>query len=147
MQGKPVNNRAAGQPKTHDSAALHVSGEAVYTDDIAAPAGCLHAYMLQSPHAHAKIISIDTSACHIAGVHAVMTARDVPGVNDVAPVFAGDPVFAENEVLYAGQSVLAVAAESIDIARRAAQLAKVEYQVLPAILDVHESLRQQKVVG
>ena len=147
MQGKPVNNRAAGQPKTHDSAALHVSGEAVYTDDIAAPAGCLHAYMLQSPHAHAKIISIDTSACHIAGVHAVMTARDVPGVNDVAPVFAGDPVFAENEVLYAGQSVLAVAAESIDIARRAAQLAKVEYQVLPAILDVHESLRQQKFVG
>lgn len=147
MQGKADKQPVTGQPKTHDSAPLHVSGEAVYTDDIAAPAGCLHAYILQSPHAHAKILSIDTSACHIAGVHAVMTAQDVPGVNDVAPVFAGDPVFAADEVLYAGQSVLAVAAESMDIARRAAHLAKVEYEILPAILDVHEALRQQKFVG
>ena len=147
MQGKADKQPVTGQPKAHDSAALHVSGEAVYTDDIAAPAGCLHAYILQSPHAHAKIMSIDTSACHIAGVHAVMTAQDVPGVNDVAPVFAGEPVFAADEVLYAGQSVLAVAAETMDIARRAAHLAKVEYEILPAILDVHESLRQQKFVG
>jgi xanthine dehydrogenase large subunit len=147
MPDKTAPAGVTGQPQKHDSAPLHVSGAAVYTDDIAAPAGCLHAYVLQSPHAHAKILRIDTSACYIAGVHAVMTAKDVPGVNDVAPVFTGDPVFAEDEVLYAGQSVLAVAAESIDIARRAAHLAVVEYDVLPAILDVHEALRQQKFVG
>jgi xanthine dehydrogenase large subunit len=147
MPDKTAPAGVTGQPHKHDSAPLHVSGAAVYTDDIAAPSGCLHAYVLQSPHAHAKILRIDTSACHIAGVHAVMTAKDIPGVNDVAPVFAGDPVFAGGEVLYAGQSVLAVAAESIDIARRAAHLAVVEYDVLPAILDVHEALRQQKFVG
>ena len=79
-----------GTAKAHDSAHLHVAGEAVYTDDIREPAGCLHAYVLQSPYAHAKIKSIDISACHIPGVHAVMTAQDIPGKNDVAPVFAGD---------------------------------------------------------
>lgn len=147
MPDNAAKTPVAGKARPHESAALHVSGAAVYTDDIAAPAGCLYAYVLKSPHAHAKVLSIDISACHIAGVHAVMTAKDIPGVNDVAPVFAGDPVFADGEVLYAGQSVLAVAAESIDIARRAAHLAKIEYEVLPAILDVHEAMKQQKFVG
>jgi xanthine dehydrogenase large subunit len=136
-----------GSPEPHDSAALHVAGEAVYTDDIREPQGCLYAYVLQSPHAHAKILRIDTSACHIAGVHAVATAQDIPGVNDAAPVFSGDPVFAAGEVLYAGQSVLAVAAESIEIARRAAHLAVVEYAPLPAILTVQDAIAAQKFVG
>ena len=147
MPDNTAKTPVAGKARPHESAPLHVSGTAVYTDDIAAPAGCLHAYVLKSPHAHAKVLSVDTSACHIAGVYAVMTAKDIPGVNDVAPVFAGDPVFADGAVLYAGQSVLAVAAESIDIARRAAHLAKVEYEALPAILDVHEAMKQQKFVG
>jgi xanthine dehydrogenase large subunit len=136
-----------GAAKAHDSAPLHVTGEAVYTDDIREPAGCLHAYVLQSPLAHAKIKSIDTSACHILGVYAVMTAKDVPGKNDVAPVFDGDPVFADEKVEYAGQSVLAVAAESMDIARKAAHLAKVEYEELPAILTVQEAIKAEKFVG
>ncbi|MBI1214968.1 MAG: xanthine dehydrogenase molybdopterin binding subunit [Alphaproteobacteria bacterium] len=136
-----------GQPQAHDSAKLHVSGEAVYTDDIREPAGCLHACILKSPHAHAKIKSIDVSACAIPGVHAVMTAKDIPGANEVAPVFAGDPVFATDEVFYAGQSVLAVAAESIGIARKAAHLAKIEYEELPAILNVHDAMRSEKYVG
>src|SRR6218665_2024370 len=147
MPDNTAKTPVAGKARPHESAPLHVSGTAVYTDDIAAPAGCLHAYVLKSPHAHAKVLSIDTSACHIAGVHAVMTAKDISGANEVAPVFTGDPVFAEGEVLYAGQSVLAVAAESIDIARRAAHLAKVEYAALPAILNVHEAMKQQKFVG
>ncbi len=147
MPDNTAKTPVTGVARPHESAPLHVSGTAVYTDDIAAPAGCLHAYVLKSPHAHARILSVDISACHIAGVYAVMTAKDIPGVNDVAPVFAGDPVFADGEVLYAGQSVLAVAAESIDIARRAAHLAKVEYEALPAILDVHEAMKQQKFVG
>lgn len=136
-----------GAPHPHDSAALHVSGEAVYTDDIREPAGCLQAYLLKSPHAHAKIKSIDVSACFIAGVHVVMTAKDIPGKNDVAPVTAGDPVFAEAEVLYAGQSVLGVAADTVDIARRAAHLAKIEYEPLPAILNVHDAMKAQAFVG
>lgn len=148
MAGKiPAIKGGVGQAIPHDSAALHVTGEAVYTDDLREPARCLHAYVLKSPHARARIKKIDTSACCIPGVHAVMTARDIPGVNDVAPVFSGDPVFADGEVLYAGQSVLAVAADSIEIAYRAAQKAIVTYEELPAILDVHEAIRQKSFVG
>lgn len=144
--GHPIDG-GMGAAKAHDSAHLHVAGEAVYTDDIREPAGCLHAYVLQSPHAHARIKSIDTSACHIPGVYAVMTAKDVPGKNDVAPVFDGDPVFAAERVEYAGQSVLAVAAESIDTARKAARLARVEYEELPAILSVQDAIAAEKFVG
>jgi xanthine dehydrogenase large subunit len=136
-----------GQPESHDSARLHVTGKATYTDDIPEPIGCLHAYVLKSPHAHARIVNIDVTACRLPGVHAVMTAKDIPGVNDAAPVYAGDPVFADGEVLYAGQSVLAVAAEHVDIARRAAQLAVVRYEELPAILNVHDAIRNKSFVG
>jgi xanthine dehydrogenase large subunit len=140
---KPIQ----GEALPHDSAVLHVSGTATYTDDVLEPAGCLYAYILQSPHAHARIKKIDVSACRIAGVHAVMTAADIPGVNDVAPAFSGDPVFAEGEVFYAGQSVLAVAAESIEIARTAANKAIVSYEELPAILDVHTAIKEKSYVG
>ncbi len=143
----PVDTDPVGRSVVHDSAALHVSGEAIYTDDIPEPRGCLHAYVLQSPHAHARILRIDTSACHGPGVHAVLTAADIPGRNEVAPVFDGDPVFAENEVCYAGQSVLAVAAESIALARAAARRAVVEYQPLPAILDVDAAVAAGQFVG
>jgi xanthine dehydrogenase large subunit len=136
-----------GDSLPHDSAELHVTGAATYTDDILEPAGCLHAYILKSPHAHAHIKKIDISACYIPGVHAVLTAEDIPGVNDVAPVFAGDRLFAVKTVLFAGQSVLAVAAESIEIARQAAMKAIVEYEELPAILNVHEALKKKKFVG
>jgi len=136
-----------GRALPHDSARLHVTGLATYTDDIREPKGCLQAYVLKSPHAHARIEKIDVSKCFVPGVHAVMTAADVPGHNEVAPVFDGDPVFASGEVFYAGQSVLAVAAESIELARKAAALAEVTYTPLPAILDVHEAIRQRQFVG
>lgn len=136
-----------GKDRAHESAHLHVAGEAIYTDDVLEPAGCLHTYVLKSPHAHARIKRIDTSACWIDGVHAVMTADDIIGINDVAPVFEGDPIFAAGEVKYAGQSVLGVAAESIEIARKAAHKAVVEYVELPAILTVHDALKQKAFVG
>ncbi|MBL1147448.1 MAG: xanthine dehydrogenase molybdopterin binding subunit [Pseudomonadota bacterium] len=137
----------AGSAKSHDSAVLHVSGEAVYTDDVREPEGCLHAYILQSPHAHARIKKIDTGACHIDGVHAVLTAQDIPGSNDAAPVFGGDPIFAEEEVHYAGQSVLAVIADTIPLARRAAKMAVIDYEELPAVLTTAEALEKQDFVG
>ncbi len=136
-----------GDAKPHDSAHLHVAGEATYTDDVLEPQGCLHAYILKSPHAHAKIKKFDVSACYIPGVHAVMTAKDIPGVNDAAPVFPGDPVYAETEVLYYGQSIMAVAAETIEIAHKAVKKAVVEYEVLSAILNVHDAIKAEKFVG
>ncbi len=131
----------------HDSAHKHVTGEAVYIDDIPAPANLLHLAVGQSARAHAKIISMDLSMVHQApGVVAVLTAEDIPGENDVGPVIHDDPVFAEKVVEFLGQSLFAVAAENREQARRAALLAMVEYEDLPPVLSVDEALAQENFV-
>jgi xanthine dehydrogenase large subunit len=127
---------AAGEAIPHDSARLHVSGEALYTDDIQEPKGLLHLAVGMSAKAHARILSIDLSAVRDApGVIDVMTADDIPGENNCGPVIADDPVFAPGLVQYAGQAVFAVAAETVDQARKAAQLGVIEYEELEPILD------------
>lgn len=141
------NMNSVGRSHPHESARLHVTGAATYTDDIREPAGCLYAYVLPSPYAYARIKTIDTSPCIMAGVHGVMTAADLPGMNDIAPVFEGDPIFAEDQVSYVGQSVLAVAAETIDLARQAAHQAVVEYEELPAILSPQQAMEKSDFVG
>jgi xanthine dehydrogenase large subunit len=139
---------AAGEAVPHDSAAKHVSGEALYTDDIPELPGTLHAYVLQSPRPHARILRLDVARARAApGVHAVLTADDVPGEVDIGPVFPGDPVLAPGLVEYVGQAVVAVAAETIDQARAAAALVEVEYEDLPAILSVEEALERQSFIG
>jgi xanthine dehydrogenase large subunit len=143
----PFVKGGVGQSEQHDSAHMHVTGTAVYTDDVLEPEGCLHAYVLKSPFAHAKIKKIDISKCNGPGVHCVMVASDIPGINDAAPVFDGDPIFAEDEVFYAGQSVLGVAAETIEIAYKAAHRAVIEYEELPSILNVDEAIKQKSFVG
>lgn len=126
----------------HDSAHKHASGQAEYIDDMAGPEGMLHAYLGLSERAHAKILSVDFKAVRMAeGVVAVLTAKDVPGVNDVSPIGAHDePLFATSEVCFWGQPLFAVVAETREQARRAAKLAKVEYQDLQANLDVEAAL-------
>jgi len=136
-----------GEKNKHDSAELHVSGEAIYTDDIPEPRGCLHGYILKSPHAHAIIKNIDISACHIPGVHLVLTANDIPGSNDIAPVFGGDPLFAETHIEFSGQSLLAVAAETLEIAYEAAHKAIIEYEILPPVLTTKQSMEKASFVG
>ncbi len=137
----------AGQSLAHESAAQHVSGAARYIDDLPEPAGCLHAYILLSPHAHARITSLDATAARaMPGVAALLTAADVPGVNDVGPAFPGDPIFADGLVEYAGQAVLAVAAETLDQARAAAHAVQLAYAPLPPVLDIDTALAQQSFV-
>ena len=132
---------AAGSSLIHESAVKHVSGEALYIDDKACLAGTLHLAPRLSEHARARIVSIDVSGCYaVAGVVRVITARDVPGVNDIGPLEAGDPLLAENEVFYHGQIVLVVAAESRQAAFEAAALAVIEYEPMDAILDVRQAL-------
>jgi xanthine dehydrogenase large subunit len=131
----------------HDSASKHVSGRAVYVDDMVEPPGLLHAFVALSPHAHARIKSIDLSAVIATpGVAAVMTARDVPGVNDVGPAFMGDPIFADGLVEYHGQSIFAVAATSMALAREAASKAVIEYEILQPILTIDAALAAQTFV-
>ena len=70
-----------------------------------------------------------------AGVVAVVTLADVPGEQDIGPVFPGDPLFADGTVEYVGQPLFAVAATSVEAARQATRLARVDYAPLPAVLD------------
>ncbi len=131
------------QALPHDSAAKHVSGEAIYVDDIPEPPGLLFAAFGLSEKAHARIRSIDLAPVRAApGVVAVIGAADVPGANNVGPVIADEPVFAERLVEYAGQSIFAVAAETVEQARRATRLAVIDYEELPAVLTVEEALEQ-----
>jgi xanthine dehydrogenase large subunit len=121
----------------HDSAARHVSGTAVYIDDMPEPAGLLHVHLGQSTRAHARLLRLDLSAVRAApGVVLVLSAEDVPGENDVSPVIHDDRLFADGEVYCVGQSLFAVAATSMAAARAAARLAVVEYEDLPAAIDI-----------
>jgi xanthine dehydrogenase large subunit len=131
----------------HDSAAKHVSGEALYVDDLPEPAGMLYAAVGLSIHAHAEIVRMDLDPVRAApGVVAVVTAQDVPGSNDIGPVFAGDPLFVDRVVEYAGQAIFAVAAVTIEQARRAARLAEIEYRELEAILTLEDALAAEATV-
>ncbi|MGE0847748.1 MAG: molybdopterin cofactor-binding domain-containing protein, partial [Flavobacteriaceae bacterium] len=129
------------KPVAHDSATRHVTGEARYIDDIAEPRGLLHVALGLSEVARARILSLDLSGVEaFPGVVAVLTARDVPGENDISPVGKHDePIFPEQEIAFHGQPLFAVVAESRDIARRAARLAKVRTEALPPVLDLAEA--------
>ncbi len=136
-----------GSDIAHDSAAKHVSGEARYIDDAPEPPGLLHAYVRLSEHAHARIVTLDVSAvAGMPGVASVATAADVPGVNDVGPAVPGDPIFADGLVEYCGQSLFAVAADSIAHAREAASRAVIEYEVLPPVLTIDAALAAENYV-
>lgn len=138
---KPGIAGATGEAIPHDSSRLHVSGEALYTDDIAEPKGLLHVAVGMSAKAHARIKSIDLAAVRAAaGVVDVMTADDITGENNCGPVVHDDPVLAPGLVQYVGQSVFAVAAETVDQARKAARLAVIEYEELEAVLDLRRAI-------
>ncbi len=115
------------KPHPHDSARLHVRGLAPYIDDIREPQGLLHIAVGGATKAAGKLVALDVAAVRAApGVVAVLTAADIPGANDVAPVFKDEPLFATEEILYFGQPLFAVVATTRDAARRAAKLAKID---------------------
>jgi xanthine dehydrogenase large subunit len=129
----------------HDSAVKHVTGRAVYIDDMPDAAGTQHTALVLSPHAHARIVSIDKSAAEAAdGVSAVVTAADIPGVNDIAPVMSGEPLLADDIAQYAGMPVAAVSADTYDQAFAAANLVQVAYEELPPILSIEEAWEKQE---
>ena len=136
-----------GRSVKHESADKHVSGEAIYVDDRLEFPNQLHVYARMSDRAHARIVSIDTSPCYaIPGVAIAITAEDVPGQLDIGPVVAGDPLLADGKVEYVGQVVLAVGANSLETARKAAMAAIIEYEDLEPVLDVVDALRKKHFV-
>ncbi|MBI1622488.1 xanthine dehydrogenase molybdopterin binding subunit [Aquamicrobium zhengzhouense] len=145
MGNHPVQDLKAARIKggvhtseRHDSAHKHVSGAAIYIDDIAEPAGTLHAGLGFSTVAHGVIKSMDLSEVRRApGVVTVLTAQDVPGVNDISPSgMNDDPILADGKVEFHGQPIFCVIAETRHQARRAARLARVEYEELPGVIDI-----------
>ena len=119
-----------------------VTGEFAYSSDLQA-AGMLWGHTLRSPHAHARIISIDISeAVGMPGVHAVLTHEDVPGEKRYGLEFPDQPVLAYERVRYFGEPVALVAAEHPEQARRAAARIRVEYEELELVVDPERATEQ-----
>ena len=136
-----------GETVVHESAHKHVSGEALYTDDIPEPRGLLHAYVGLSTVAHAKSVKLDLAKVKAApGVRDVIVAADIPGHRDIGPVFPGDPLLVEDTIEFYGQVLFAVLADSYEQARKAARLAQVSCEELPALISIEEGLQAQQFV-
>ena len=132
---------SVGTSLPHDSARLHVTGQARYVDDLPVPADTLHLAFGLSTVAHGEITSMDLSAVRAApGVVAVLTADDLPFANDVSPSAHDEPLLATGTVHYVGQPVFLVVAESHLQARKAAKLGKIAYKERPALLTVDQAL-------
>jgi xanthine dehydrogenase large subunit len=136
-----------GIPMQHESADLHVTGLALYTDDLVnRHLGTLHAYPVQAPHTHAMVTSLRTEpALEVPGVVRVLTAADVPGVND-AGVKYDEPLF-PSEVCFRGHAVCWVLGESLEAARIGAGRVEVEYEPLPSLVKVTEAIAAKSFQG
>ncbi|MFM2152141.1 MAG: xanthine dehydrogenase molybdopterin binding subunit [Pseudomonadota bacterium] len=132
------------RPLPHESGLRHVTGEALYIDDLPSPKGLLHGWPVASPHARARILSRHAERARaMPGVQAVLFAEDIPGENQIGPVRHDEPLLAEGEVFAEGQLVGLVLADSLERAREAARLVDVEYELLEPLLDLHEAIRRE----
>jgi xanthine dehydrogenase large subunit len=135
--GATTDGLAVGAPLPHDSAALHVSGDAAYTDDLPEPRGTLHAAVGASPIAHGRLRAVRLDAVRaMPGVVDAIVASDLPGVPDVGPIQHDDPILADGVVQFAGQPVFAVAATSVEAARRAALAGELDIEPLVPVLTI-----------
>jgi len=138
---------AVGTPLRHEAAHLHVSGRAVYVDDMPLPANTLHAAFGLSPVAHGQLRGLDlTEVLASDGVVAIATAADIPGHNNYGGIVADDPVFAGPLLSHAGQPMFAVAATSHRAAMRAAKRFRADIETRPAILDIRAALAADSYV-
>ncbi len=144
-----ADSAAQGTDVIHESARLHVTGEAVYTDDIPELRGTLYAALILSPVAHGELIGegIDRAAILAEhGVVAVYTASDIPGENNCGPIIHDDPFLATGKVEFLGQAVAVVVARDMLYAREAAKKAVVNVKELPAILTIDEAMAAKSFV-
>ncbi len=136
-----------GETMPHESAALHVTGRALYTDDLTPRTkGVLHAWPAQATHAHARVTALRVDAAYAEpGVVRVLTADDVPGVND-SGIKHDEPLF-PTEVMHHGQAVCWVLGETLEAARRGAGRVEVDYEPLPALLTIREAIEAKSFQG
>jgi xanthine dehydrogenase large subunit len=145
----PATGLQQGTDVIHESAHLHVTGGATFTDDMPELAGTLYAAIIKSPVAHGELIGdgIDREALlKEHGVIAVYTAKDIPGENNCGPIVHDDPFLAVGKVEFLGQAVAVVVAREMLYAREAAHKAKVLVKELKPILTIDEAMAAQSFV-
>ena len=134
------------EKRPHESAIKHVSGKAYYVDDIPEPPGTLYGAIGWSKKSHAIIKKINfDKVINSEGVVAVITSDDIPGRNDVGPVYDGDPIFTKKPE-YFGAPLFAVAATTTELARKAVLKAKISYKTLKPIITIQEALKKKSFV-
>ncbi len=144
---KQVVRMNVGKSLAHDSAARHVAGNARYVDDILEPEGCLHLAPGLSKIAKGKIRKMDLDGVRKApGVVCVLTAADIPGVNDSSPSIGGDPILANKEISFHGQVLFTVVATSRKAARHAVKAAIIETTEQKPLVKVEDGLKSGKQV-
>jgi xanthine dehydrogenase large subunit len=144
---KKSNRGAVGRSTKHESAEMHVTGKAVYTDDKLESLGQLHAAVGMATIASGNITSIDLSGVRAAkGVMAVITLDDIVGHTDIGPVFPGDPILTKDVVEFYGQAIFAVAATSHELAKKAVALANIKYKQTKPVLTIDEALAAKSFV-
>ena len=140
-QSAPALSGVSGAAIAHDSAERHVQGAAVYIDDMPEPAGTVHLAPGYAEATRGRIVKLDLDPVRAAeGVIAVLTAADIPGVNDCSPAKGDDPVLAPGRIDFHGQVVFAVVAETRDQARRAARSAVIEVEPEPPAVTVEDAI-------
>lgn len=140
--------KVAGKPQPHESARGHVTGQALYTDDLCGRfPRLLHAWPVCAPQAHALVKNIDAAA-ELAepGVITILTGADVPGVGDYGVNRRDEPLF-PTEVMFHQQPVVWVLAETLESARRGAECVRVEYEPLAPILTIEQAIAEQSFLS
>jgi len=144
--GDPVGVPHPSPP--HESAWKHVTGESLFIDDMQVSEQLLTGKVVYSPHAHAFInqILLD-EALAVPGVHCILTAKDIPGENQMGPIIHDEPCLANQEVTFVGQAVALIAADTEEAAREAERKLVINYAPLPAILDFETAMAEGSLLA
>ncbi|MBL4577500.1 MAG: xanthine dehydrogenase molybdopterin binding subunit [Flavobacteriales bacterium] len=135
------------KPEPHESGVYHVTGEAIYIDDMQVSDQLLYGKVVYSRHAHAKILSFDLEkARKIKGVRAILSYKDIPGENQMGPVIHDEVVLAEDEVIFIGQAIFLIAADNEAIAEDAAKAISIQYEVLPHIVTLEDAIISGRLI-
>ena len=131
----------------HESAVKHVTGKAIYTDDISEPKNLLHAVIGYSNCSKGVIKKIDyKDVLSSEGVVDIITEKDIEGINDVGPIFKGDKIFTSKNIEYYGQPIFAVIAKTNNLAKKAALKVKIDLKISKPIVSIAEALKKKSFV-
>ncbi len=131
----------------HESAVKHVTGKAIYTDDISEPKNLLHAVIGYSNCSKGVIKKIDyKDVLSSEGVVDIITEKNIEGINDVGPIFKGDKIFTSKNIEYYGQPIFAVIAKTNNLAKKAALKVKIDLKISKPIVSIEEALMKKSFV-